>query len=82
MSLAVALEIGTSRTVVSVGETGEHGRVKVIGVGICPTIGVRKGQISDLKQVSLGIETALKQAEKMADTEIWQVILIPVSMKF
>lgn len=76
MSLAVALEIGTSRTVVSVGETGELGRVKVIGVGICPTIGVRKGQISDLKQVSSGIESALKQAEKMADTEIWQVIQI------
>lgn len=70
-----ALEIGTSRTVVCVGESGESGRMKITGVGTYPTIGVRKGQVIDLSQVRTGIEAAAKQAEKPSDVEIWQVLL-------
>ena len=70
-----ALEIGTSRTVVCVGESDENGRVKITGVGTYPTIGVRKGQVIDLSQARTGVETAAKQAEKLADVSIWQVLL-------
>jgi cell division protein FtsA len=70
-----ALEIGTSRTVMCVGETDENGRVKITGVGTYPTIGVRKGQVIDLNQARVGVESASKQAEKQADVSIWQVLL-------
>jgi cell division protein FtsA len=43
-----ALEIGTSRTVVCVGEASENGRMKITGIGHYPTTGVRKGQVIDL----------------------------------
>ena len=71
-----ALEIGTSRTVVCVGESDNGGRVKITGVGIySPTIGVRKGQVVDLSQASAGVDVAVKQAEKQANVELWQVLL-------
>ena len=70
-----ALEIGTSRTVVCVGESVEGGRVKIIGVGTCPTIGVRKGQVTDLEQARTGIEKAIQQAEKLSDVTVWQMLL-------
>jgi len=70
-----ALEIGTSRTVVCVGESGERGRVRITGVGVCPTIGVRKGQIVDLSKVRVGIDKAVKEAEKASGVDIWQVLI-------
>jgi cell division protein FtsA len=70
-----ALEIGTSRTVVCVGESDGSGRMKITGVGTYPTIGVRKGQMIDLPQARAGVEAAVKQAEKQADVSIWQVLL-------
>lgn len=70
-----ALEIGTSRTVVCVGEVNESGRMKITGVGTCPTTGVRKGQIVDLTQARVGVESASKQAEKMSSVSIWQLLL-------
>ena len=70
-----ALEIGTSRTVICVGEADESGRMKITGVGSYPTTGVRKGQIVDLTQARMGVESAAKQAEKMSTVSIWQVLL-------
>jgi len=70
-----ALEIGTSRTVICVGESDENGRMRITGVGTYPSTGVRKGQITDLSQASVGVESAAKQAEKQADVSIWQVLL-------
>ena len=70
-----ALEIGTSRTVVCVGEVDEAGRMKITGVGSYPTTGVRKGQVVDLTQARVGVESAAKQAEKMSSVSIWQLLL-------
>lgn len=70
-----ALEIGTSRTVMCVGESDENGRMRITGVGSYPSTGVRKGQITDLSQAKVGVESAAKQAEKQADVSIWQVLL-------
>ena len=70
-----ALEIGTSRTVVCVGEPDENGRVRITGVGTYPSTGVRKGQITDLAQAGIGVESAARQAEGQADVSIWQVLL-------
>lgn len=70
-----ALEIGTSRTVLGVGEADPNGRMRITGVGSYPTTGVRKGQIIDLAQARVGVESAAKQAEKQSDVNVWQVLL-------
>ncbi len=70
-----ALEIGTSRTVLCVGEADTNGRMRITGIGSYPTTGVRKGQIIDLEQARMGVELAAKQAEKQSDVSVWQVLL-------
>ncbi len=70
-----ALEIGTSRTVVCVGEAGEDGKMRITGIGKYPTTGVRKGQVIDLQQAQLGVDTAAVEAEKMAGVDVWQVLM-------
>ena len=71
-----ALEIGTSRTVLCVGEhDAGSGRMKITGVGTYPTTGVRKGQIFEMSQARVGVEAVSKQAESQADVSVWQVLL-------
>ena len=70
-----ALEIGTARTVVCVGEPDDNGRIRVTGVGTSPTTGVRKGQIIDFKQAAIGVESARVEAENKANVSIWQVLI-------
>jgi cell division protein FtsA len=70
-----ALEIGTSRTVVCVGEAGDDGRMRITGIGKYPTTGVRKGQVIDLQQAQVGVESAAADAEKMANVDVWQVLM-------
>lgn len=73
--LIAGLEIGTTRTVVCIGETDEaSGRMKVTGLGTYPTIGVRKGQIVDLQNAQMCVRAAIKNAEREANATVWQVI--------
>ena len=58
-----ALEIGTARTVLAVGETQSSGRLKVIGHGEIPSTGVRKSQITDLAQATASVESVLHKVE-------------------
>lgn len=74
-SIVAVLEIGTSNTVVLIGEHVEGGRVRVIGKGISRTTGVRKGMIIELKQVATGLYQALTQAEDSADVGVGEVLL-------
>ena len=70
-----ALEIGTSRTVVCVGEMAQGDRVRILGFGHSETRGVRKGQIIDLDQARMGVERAVRQAETMSKVNVKQVLL-------
>lgn len=60
-----ALDIGTSRTVLAIGEALSGGRVKIVTVKSIPSRGVRKGQIIDLGQVRVSIESLLKQVSDL-----------------
>ena len=73
--LVAALEIGTSCTVVCVGEMAKNGKPRILGVGRCQTTGVRKGQIVDLEQARVSVENAVKKASEMSSVNIWQVLL-------
>ena len=44
------LEIGTSRTVIAIGEGRDDGRLEVAAIGSIPSSGVRKSQIIEMTQ--------------------------------
>lgn len=63
-AINAALEIGSSRTVLAIGETQQDGRLKVICHSAIPSSGVRKSQIVDLDQVKTSILSVLRESEK------------------
>ena len=59
-----ALEIGTTRTVLAIGETDADGRLRVTCHAEIPSTGVRKSQILDIKQATTSIQSVLHEIEK------------------
>ena len=59
-----ALEIGTTRTVLAIGETENGGRLKVTCHAEIPSTGVRKSQILDINQATQSIRSVLQKIEK------------------
>jgi len=71
----VGLEIGTSKTCMVVGEVKSDGAVKILGVGLTKSSGVRKGEIYDFPQARACVKDALVKAEDASDVEIGSVFL-------
>lgn len=71
----VGLEIGTSKTCIVVGEVKADSAVKILGIGVTKTAGVRKGEIYDYGQVRACLKDALAKAEDASDVEIGSVFL-------
>ena len=59
-----ALEIGTTRTVLAIGEVDANGRLRIISHAEIPSTGVRKSQILDIRQATQSIRSVLQQTER------------------
>lgn len=70
-----AVEIGTSKVVVLVGEIIDGRTLNIIGMGECSSSGVCKGEVVDMKAASNCTHAALMAAEKTAKAEIEEVYL-------
>ena len=62
--MVAALEIGTSKMQVFVGEIVDSESLSIIGMGQKPSAGVKKGDIVDLKKASQLAQEAILDAEK------------------
>ncbi len=71
----VGLEIGTSKTCIVVGEIKPDSAVKILGIGVTKSAGVRKGEIYDFSQARACLKDALAKAEDSSDVEIGSVYL-------
>jgi len=71
----VALDVGTKKVCVLVGHLDAEEALRVIGVGIAPTRGMRKGGVIDLQAVTQSIRAAKEEAEKSCGLEIGSVLL-------
>lgn len=71
----VGLEIGTSKTCIVVGEVKPDSAVKILGIGVTKSAGVRKGEIADFPQARACLKDALSKAEDASDVEIGSVYL-------
>jgi cell division protein FtsA len=68
--LIVGLDIGTSKVVAIVGELHEDGELEVIGFGIHPSRGLKKGVVVNIESTVNSIQRAVEEAELMAGCEI------------
>jgi len=71
--LIVGLDIGTAKVMVVVGALMPGGELKLAGLGVAPSNGLRRGVVVNIDATVQSIQQALKEAELMADCKISSV---------
>jgi cell division protein FtsA len=69
-NVLVGLDLGTTKVCAIVGEVKEDGQVDVIGIGISPSHGLKKGVVVNIDSTVESIKKAVQEAELMAGVEI------------
>ena len=64
-----SIDIGTDKIVVLVAER-EGDRMRVIGQGMCPSAGVKKGSVDAIEPLSRAISKAVQQARKSSSVDL------------
>jgi cell division protein FtsA len=68
--LLVGLDVGTTKICALVGETDETGGLRILGVGVEPARGMRKGVVVNVEEAGHAIASALEKAQRSAGYEI------------
>src|SRR3990167_6736561 len=69
-NLIVALDIGTNKIAALVGEVTPDNQINVVGFGVHPSRGLKRGVVVNIEATVQSIERAIEEAELMAGCEI------------
>jgi cell division protein FtsA len=69
-----ALDIGTTKICALVGEV-KQGRLQIIGIGLEPARGMRKGVVTDVNEASVAVAKAVEQAEQTSGYHLTQALV-------
>jgi cell division protein FtsA len=72
-NFVAGLDIGTTKIACIIAEDDDKGGMKVLGVGVAPSLGLRKGVVVNIEKTVQGIKKAVKDAELMAGFDIEEV---------
>jgi cell division protein FtsA len=72
-NMIVGLDIGTSKIVAIVGSVGPRGDIEIIGTGMYPSSGLKKGVVVNIEATVNSIQRAIEEAELMAGCSIHSV---------
>jgi cell division protein FtsA len=68
--IVVALDIGTTKVCALVADVAGEDHIEILGVGLAPSTGMRKGVVVDIAATAAAIRDAVQAAEKMAGVHI------------
>ena len=71
--VVVGVDIGTAKVMVVVAEVMPGGSLKLAGLGVAPSNGLKRGVVVNIDATVQSIQHALKEAELMADCKIQRV---------
>ena len=71
--VVVGLDIGTAKIMAMVAEVLPGGELKLAGLGVAPSNGLKRGVVVNIDATVQSIQQALKEAELMADCKIQRV---------
>lgn len=69
-NLIVGLDIGTSKIVALVGEINANDQLEVIGLGVHPSRGLKRGVVVNIEATVQSIQQAIEESELMAGCQI------------
>jgi len=69
-TVITALDIGTSKVAALIAEFNENGQVQVLGMGVAPSRGLKKGVIVNIENTIQAIQKAVEDAENAAGVKV------------
>ena len=66
----VGIDVGSTKARVLIGHRDERGELEVVGKGLAPTRGTRRGNIVNVEQTVEALKQAVEEAEVMAGVEV------------
>jgi cell division protein FtsA len=74
-SIAVGLDIGTTKIVAMIGKKNEYGKLEILGVGKSKSLGVHRGVVNNITQTIQSIQLAISEAENNSGYRINDVVV-------
>ncbi len=71
----VAIDIGSNKIKAIIGEWNDRKELRILGVGVSDSQGIRKGNILDMEAFKMNLDAALGEAEKMTGEQFSHVCL-------
>ncbi len=69
-NLIVSIDIGTSKACALIGRINKNSQLDIIGRGMAPCSGLKKGVIIDIESTAASIKSALEDAESAANVRV------------
>lgn len=73
--IVVGLDIGSAKVMVVVAEILPAGELKLVGLGVAPSNGIKRGVVVNIDATVQSIQLALREAELVADCKITRVYI-------
>ena len=71
----VGIDVGTTKVCTLVGEIVEEGLPRIIGVGVVPSRGMRKGVVVNIHDATESIAASVEKAERISGYEIRNAVV-------
>ncbi len=68
--VVAAIDVGSSKICTLVAETTPESELRILGVGVTPSHGVKKGMVDNIQQATEAITTSVERAEKSSGSRI------------
>ncbi len=68
--IVVGIDVGTTKVCTLVGRVEAPGQIHILGVGVEPSLGLRKGVVVDLSAASQAVARSIEKAERTSGLEI------------
>ncbi len=74
-STVAAIDVGSTKVAVIVGDVGEHGDTRILGVGVAPAAGLSRGVIDNIQSARDAIGIAVEKAEQACGMRILSAVV-------
>jgi cell division protein FtsA len=74
-TIAVGLDLGTTKIVAMIGKKNEYGKLEILGIGKAKSLGVARGVVNNITQTIQSIQQAVAEAESQSGYKIKDVVV-------
>ncbi len=74
-TIAVGLDLGTTKIVAMIGKKNEYGKLEILGIGKAKSLGVARGVVNNITQTIQSIQQAVTEAENQSGYKIKDVVV-------